>query len=191
MKSFLKVIKLHKSESELILRATKQNREAQRKLFDMHAPTMLSICRFYIKDIQHAEEVMLNGFFKVFTNLKSFRNEGSFEGWVRRIMVRESISYLRKQKQVEFSVEDETLDVGLSVNMTTNIEVAEIQKLIDELPNGYRIVFIMYAIQGYKHHEIAEELNISENTSKSQLFKARKLLQGKLKKMNSTSYGIK
>ncbi|GAA4814363.1 RNA polymerase sigma factor [Litoribaculum gwangyangense] len=190
MTLLLKVIQLHKNESVLIKKAVNQNREAQHVLFEMHAPKMLSVCRYYIKDIHHAEEVMLNGFFKVFTNLNSFKNEGSFEGWMRRIMVRESISFLRKQKNVEFSVEDILVHDQHANNMITNIEVSQIQEIIDELPEGYKIVFNMYAIEGYKHHEIAKMLNITEGTSKSQLYKARKMLQDKLEKIDkSTSYG--
>ncbi|GGG32708.1 RNA polymerase sigma factor [Bizionia arctica] len=185
----MKVIQLYKNESVLIKKAIKNNREAQHVLFEMHAPKMLSVCRYYIKDVQHAEEAMLNGFFKVFNNLKSYKAEGSFEGWIRRIMVRESISFLRQKKRIEFSDEyfEDTTD--LSNQMNTEFEVAELQKLIDALPEGYKMVFIMYAIEGYKHAEIASILQISEGTSKSQLFKARKLLQEQIKKQNTTSYG--
>ena len=189
MNTFLKVIQLHKNESVLIKKAIKKNREAQHVLFEMHAPKMLSVCRYYIKDVQQAEEAMLNGFFKVFTNLKSFKNEGSFEGWIRRIMVRESISFLRQQKKMEFPTEVVEFDKSTSNNIKTNIEVAEIQQLVDNMPEGYRVVFVMYAIEGYKHHEIAEILNISQGTSKSQLFKARKMLQEKIKELNKLSYG--
>ena len=189
MKPLLKVIQLYKNENVLIKKAIKNNREAQHVLFEMHAPKMLSVCRYYIKDVQHAEEVMLNGFFKVFSNLKNFRSEGSFEGWIRRIMVRESISFLRQKKQIEFSTDVIEVTSDYTNNINSNIEVAEIQQLIDSLPEGYRMVFVMYAVEGYKHQEIAEILNISEGTSKSQLFKARKLLQQKLKESNKTSYG--
>ncbi|MDD7886838.1 RNA polymerase sigma factor [Flavivirga sp. 57AJ16] len=190
MKSFLKVIQLHKNESLLIKKAIKNNREAQHVLFEIHAPKMLSVCRYYIKDLQQAEEAMLNGFFKVLSNLKSFKGKGSFEGWIRRIMIREALSFLRQKKQVVFSVEDFDPKNDYANNISANIEVAEIQQLIDALPEGYRAVFIMYAIEGYKHYEIAEMLNITEGTSKSQLFKARKWLQEKIKELNkTTSYG--
>jgi RNA polymerase sigma-70 factor (ECF subfamily) len=149
----MKVIQLHKNESKLIQRAAKNNREAQHFLYELHSPKMLSICRYYIKDVQQAEEVMLNGFFKVFKNIKSFKSNGSFEGWVRRIMVREAISYLRSKKKIEFATEDEYIEHDYSNNIKTNIEVAEIQQLIDSLPEGYRMIFIMYAIEGYKHSE--------------------------------------
>ncbi|MFD0989139.1 RNA polymerase sigma factor [Mariniflexile jejuense] len=191
MKSFLKVIQLHKNESALIKSAIKNNREAQHVLYELHAPKMLSVCRYYIKDLQHAEEAMLNGFFKVFSNLSNFRNEGSFEGWIRRIMVRESISFLRQQKNIEFSVEDVDFKNDFTNNIETTIEVEQLQYIIDALPEGYKMVFIMYAIEGYKHHEIANLLQITEGTSKSQLFKARKMLQEKLQELNATSYGTK
>lgn len=185
----MKVIQLHKNEPLLIKKAIQNNREAQHVLFQLHAPKMLSVCRYYIKDTHFAEEAMLNGFFKVFQNLKSFKNEGSFEGWIRRIMVRESISFLRQKKQIVFSADAAVEDFHHSNNIQTNMEVAEIQQLIDDLPEGYKIVFVMYAIEGYKHQEIADVLGISESTSKSQLFKARKALQQKIKELNKAGYG--
>lgn len=143
----------------------------------------------YIRDLHYAEDVMLNGFFKVFTHLADFKNEGSFEGWIRRIMIRESISFLRSQKNLEFredGVEDNTSGFN---NIQSGLDVENIQKMIDSLPEGYRVVFVMYAVEGYKHQEIASMLGITEGTSKSQLFKARKMLQEKLKIQNITSYG--
>ncbi|WP_323788392.1 RNA polymerase sigma factor [Psychroserpens sp.] len=185
----MKVIQLHNNNTALLKKAAKNDREAQHELYKVHAPKMLSICRYYIKDIQNAESVMLNGFFKAFTNLKNFKHQGSFEGWLRKIMVRESISFIRQQKNVEFSIEDVTIPQDHSNNINTEIEVAQIQQLIDDLPEGYKMVFVMYAIEGYKHFEIAEMLNVSEGTSKSQLFKARQMLQKKIKELNKTSYG--
>ena len=191
MKTLLKVIQLYQNENKLINQAVKNDREAQHVLFKLHAPKMLSVCRYYINDVQFAEDVMLNGFFKVFSNLKSFKKEGSFEGWIRKIMIRESISFIRQQKNIEFSLEDVDIQKDYSVDINTELEVEEIQQLIDELPEGYKIVFVMYAIEGYKHHEIADILKISEGTSKSQLFKARKMLQQKINLLNKSSYGTK
>ncbi|MBD0832866.1 RNA polymerase sigma factor [Aestuariibaculum sp. TT11] len=186
----MKVIQLHKNEATLIQRAIKHNREAQQLLYAQYAPKMLSVCRYYISDLQYAEDVMLRGFFKVFAHLKSFKGEGSFEGWIRKIMVRESINYLRKQKLVEFAIEDVEIKTEISDDtLEVGIEVEQLQQLIDELPEGYKMVFIMYAIEGYKHQEIATLLKISVSTSKSQLFKARKLLQERIKHLNKTSYG--
>lgn len=189
MKAILKVIQLYKNNNELISKAAKGNREAQNRLYNLHAPKMLSVCRYYISDLQHAEEAMLNGFYKAFINLKKFEDKGSFEGWLRKIMVRESISFLRSQKNIEFSYEDMTNQQSFDNNIQSNLEVAAIQQLIDNLPSGYRMVFVMYAVEGYKHHEIAEILDISEGTSKSQLFKARQILQQQVKALNSQNYG--
>jgi len=186
----VKVIQLFKNESKLIKRAAKNDRAAQRELYELHSGKMLSVCRQYIKDMQHAEEVMLNGFLKVFTHLNDFESKGSFEGWIRKIMVRESISFLRAQKKVVFS-DVEIADPNFSTEMNTELNVAHIQNLIDGLPEGYRMVFIMYAVEGYKHAEISKMLNNTEGTSKSQLFKARKMLQEQLKSQNTSDYGIK
>lgn len=189
MKPLLKVIQLYKNEKQLIDKAAQSNRDAQRVLFEMHAPKMLSVCRYYINDVHHAEDVMLKGFFKVFTNLKTFESKGSFEGWIRRIMVREAISFLRQKKSIEFSSNELETQEKATYTIDSEMDVDEIQQLIDNLPEGYRMIFVMYAIEGYKHHEIAELLNISEGTSKSQLFKARKLLQENIKTLNNTGYG--
>lgn len=189
MKHPLKVIQLYKNEAQLIKNASQNHREAQHKLYQLHAPKMLSVCRYYISDVQQAEEVMLNGFFKVFTKIKHFKSEGSFEGWIRRIMVREAISFLRQKKQIEFASDNMEVYDAQTNNIKMEMDVAEIQQVIDNLPEGYRIVFVMYAIEGYKHNEIAELLNITEGTSKSQLFKARKVLQQQLHILNTTSNG--
>jgi RNA polymerase sigma-70 factor (ECF subfamily) len=189
MNPLLKVIQLYKNEAQLIKKAAKDHRDAQHALYEMHAPKMLSVCRYYIKDVQQSEEVMLNGFFKVFTQLKTFKSEGSFEGWIRRIMVRESISFLRKKKRLEFSADDMEIYEEPDNDVHTEMDVDDIQQLIDKLPDGYRMVFNMYAIEGYKHNEIAAMLDIAESTSKTQLFKARKMLQQQIKQLNKTSNG--
>lgn len=188
MKSLLKVIQLYKNEKQLIIKAVSGNRDAQRVLFEIHSPKMLSICRYYINDVQHAEDVMLKGFYKVFRNISSFKGEGSFEGWMRRIMANEAIAFLRQKKSIEFSTYEYEIQGTVTHTINSEIEVAEIQQLIDGLPEGYRMVFVMFAIEGYKHQEIAKILNISEGTSKSQLFKARKLLQEQIKILNKTGY---
>ncbi len=186
----MKIISFYKNEKQLIKKAASGNREAQRRLYEKHAPKMLGICRRYIKDLHFAEDVMVNGFLKVFTHLHTFRFEGSFEGWVRKIMVRESLSHLRKR---QFVVYDDGILNQVNYQRTTlsstELDVEHIQVLIDALPEGYRTVFILYAVEGYKHQEIGEMLNISVSTSKSQLFKARKLLREKLKEQNSIGYG--
>jgi RNA polymerase sigma-70 factor (ECF subfamily) len=186
----MKVISLHKNYNRLISKSKKGNRKAQHELYELFAPKMLSVCRQYLKNLEVAEEVMLAGFLKVFTHLDSFKNEGSFEGWIRRIMVNEAISRLRKKEKLFFKEETEIENSTDHVAyIETSLEVNEIQKMIDALPDGYKTVFVLYGVEGYKHSEIAELLQISENTSKTQLFKARKMLQKMIGKENILSYG--
>lgn len=173
----MKIIPFYNKE-ELIKRAQEGDRSAQRIIYEQYSSKMLSVCRMYIKDLQFAEDVMLKGFLKVYMQLERFRFEGSFEGWIRRIMVREAIDFLRVHKQLEFSTDLEETSLLKTVDVQHgNYEVDYIQSLIDELPEGYKVVFVMAAIEGYKHKEIAEELGISMGASKSQLAKARKALQ--------------
>lgn len=186
----MKLISLHKNYSTLIKNVARGNRKAQHELFEMFAPKMLSVCRQYIKHGDLAEEVMLSGFFKVFNKIETYSGNGSFEGWIRRIMVNESLSELRRQKKLNFQ-DESVIENSLehSAYMDSELESEEIQKLIDALPDGYKTVFVLYVVEGYKHSEIAELLQISEGTSKSQLSKARSMLQVMINKQNNTSYG--
>jgi len=168
-------LKISFTESELINQVQNNNRVAQKQLFDQFSPTMLSTCRQYIKDLHNAEDVMLCAFMKVFQNINQYRNDGSFEGWIRKIMIRESLSFLRSKKELDF-IEDASQSV-LSV-VSDSYEISnDYQRLIDDLPKGCRYVFVLNVIEGYKHQEIAEMLNISVGTSKSQLAYAKKLLK--------------
>ena len=156
----MKIISFYSNEKQLLKKAASGNREAQRTIYEKFAPKMLSVCRQYIKDIHFAEDVMVNGFVKVFNNLNAFEHRGSFEGWIRKIMVRESISYLRKKQFVVF--DDEVLEKRerYEDDTTSIIDVEDVQQLIDALPEGYKMVFVLYAVEGYKHYEIAKMLSL-------------------------------
>jgi RNA polymerase sigma-70 factor (ECF subfamily) len=183
----MKVINLHQEEKELILQAVKNNRHAQQKIYSKYSPKMLGVCRQYIKDMQQAEDVLITSFMKVFTSLKNFKHEGSFEGWIRRIIINECISFIRVQKKVTY-MEDETF-FEESQNETENkFNAEEVQVLIDGLPEGYKMIFNLYCIEGYKHQEIAKILGIKEGTSKSQLSHARKMLQENVTKLKKYNY---
>jgi RNA polymerase sigma-70 factor (ECF subfamily) len=184
----LKVINLHQEENELIELAVENNRHAQQKIYTQFSPKMLSVCRQYIKDIHQAEDIMITAFMKVFMNLKNFQHKGSFEGWIRRIMINECISFIRVEKKVKYS-EDETYFEESFNNIESQFSIDDIQFLIDSLPDGYKMVFNLYAIEGYKHQEIASMLGINEGTSKSQLSHARKMLQGQINTLKNYSYG--
>ncbi len=173
------MINLHNDENEWIALARANNRYAQHQLYSKFAPKMLGVCRQYCKDLHQAEDVMIIAFMKVFANLEQFQHKGSFEGWIRRIMVNECISFLRVQNKVRF-MDDEVYFEETHNQIESQLTLDEIQFLIDQLPDGYKMVFNLYCIEGYKHQEIAELLNISEGTSKSQLSHARKILQQQL-----------
>ena len=184
----MNVINLHQEENEIIQLAVENNRQAQRRIYTQFSPKMLGVCRQYTKDIHQAEDLMITAFMKVFANLSSFENKGSFEGWIRRIMVNECISYIRVQKKVNF-IEDENYFEESFNNIESQLSLEDIQFLIDNLPDGYKMVFNLYAIEGYKHREIANMLGVNEGTSKSQLSQARKMLQGQINKLKNYEYG--
>jgi RNA polymerase sigma-70 factor, ECF subfamily len=184
----LKVIDLHQQQKEWIALAMENNRQAQHKIYTRFAPKMMSVCRQYVKDLHHAEDLMIVAFMKVFGNLSSFEGKGSFEGWIRRIVVNECISFIRVQKKVQF-LEDENFAEATFNNIESGLSVEDLQTLIDELPDGCRMIFNLYAIEGYKHKEIADMLGIKEGTSKSQLSNARRILQEQVKKIKNYSYG--
>lgn len=172
----MKIIRLHTSDEVIVKKILHGDSRAERQLYDRYAAKMLGVCRMYIKDLHYAEDVMIKGFTRALDNLSKFRSEGSFEGWLRRIMVRESIDFLRARTQLYFESID-TIETPPFAVDDQDIDTELLQLLIDKLPEGYRTVLIMFAVEGYSHKEIAEMLNISESTSKSQLFKSRKLLQ--------------
>ena len=184
----MKVINLHKDQKELIELAVENNRHAQHQIYSKFSPKMLSVCRQYIKDVHQAEDVMITAFMKVFTGLKNFEHKGSFEGWIRRIMINECISYIRVDKKVKF-IEDENFFEERHNNIESQFSVEDIQFLIDSLPEGYKMIFNLYAIEGFKHQEIAAMLGISEGTSKSQLSHARKMLQEYIAKLKNYENG--
>ncbi len=185
----MKVISLHKEESILIKKAQANNREAQQKLFTQHSPKMLSVCRQYISDLHYAEEIMLSGFLKVFTNLHKFEAKGSFEGWIRRIMVNESISFLRKRKRLVFVDDESYFKEATSNHYETETNVSELQRLVDNLQDDYRIVFNLFVVEGYKHNEIASLLKITESASRIRFFRARKELQEKYTQLKKLENG--
>lgn len=186
----MKVIPLYHEEKKLIQLAVDQNRQAQHQLYLRFSPKMLGVCRQYIKDLHHAEDVMISAFMKVFVHLKNFEHKGSFEGWVRRIMINECISYLRVHQKMEYT-EEESFEETSFDTLEQQFSLDEIQFIIDKLPEGYKMVFNLYAIEGYKHNEIASILGISEGTSKSQLSHARKMLQHQINILKSKENGTR
>ena len=173
-------------EAQLIRACKEGDRMAQKKLYELMAAKMFGLCRRYIKEEADVEDVLLKGFYKMFNKLEQYSGEGNFEGWVRKIMVNEALMFLRKQKSNIHlhiaTIEDEAYRLPDQKKADEALAENEILKLLDLLPDGYRTVFNLYAIEGYSHKEIAEQLEVSINTSKSQLLKARRMLQDLINK---------
>ena len=142
---------------------------------------MYVVCLRYAKDTTEAEDNLQDGFIKVFANLKSFRNDGSLEGWIRRIMINVSLEKIRKQ-HILYSVEDVSIydSVNFSDDVIAKISADDLIKIIQELPPRYRLVFNLYVIDGLSHQEIAQEMSITQGTSKSNLARAREILKRKV-----------
>ena len=169
-------------EEHIIQGCKRGDRAAQNELYKRYAPLMLSICRRYLRQVDIAEDVMIHGFYKILSKVTSFDQQGSFEGWMKRIMVNECLMEIRKAKSQHLTVELDNTVHHPKVDFVDHLVYEELVILLDELPTGYRTVFNLYVIEGYKHREIAEMLGISVNTSKSQLILARKKLQTLIKK---------
>lgn len=176
------------TEEELIESCRKNNSKAQASIYNKYSGKMLSLCMRYIKEQHEAEDTMIQGFMKAFSKISQFKKEGSFEGWLRRIMVNESLTYLRRNKSMYLEVEIEKADREPDFNsLSTKLETEDLMKMVGDLPMGYRTVFNLYAIEGYSHKEIGEQLGITVNTSKSQLSRARNMLQTFLLKSENSA----
>jgi RNA polymerase sigma factor (sigma-70 family) len=154
---------------------------AYEKLYRMLAPKMFGVCLRYAKDASEAEDNLQDGFITVFTKLKDFRHEGSFEGWVRRIMVNVSLDRYRKNQPVLYVDQINQSEAATPDDEAmANLPVEDLVRIIRELPPQYRMVFNLYVMEGYSHQEIGKQLGISESTSKSNLSRARDILRQKL-----------
>ena len=152
-----------------------QDPEAQKMLYDMYKEKLFAICIRYLKTTQDAEDIFIDSFYKILTKIDHFKGEGSFEGWMRRIVVNESLMFLRKKTNLHLTVEIPANEIADNTDINEDeYSFEEIMEILDELPTGYRTVFNLYVFEDFKHREIAEMLNISINTSKSQLILAKK-----------------
>jgi RNA polymerase sigma factor (sigma-70 family) len=170
------------TEKELIQGCILLEPKAQQALYRQYAPLVLGISRRYLKSDEDAEDVMVEAMIKIFRHLEDFKGEGSFEGWIRKIAVREALMFMRKNRPLEPIDLREELQVDDVYDAEQSLSMAEILHAMDSLPPGYRAVFNLYVVEGYKHREIAELLHISINTSKSQLAIAKSRMQAFLKK---------
>lgn len=170
------------TENEIIEGCLNQDRKAEEALYERFSPVMFGVCKRYCKNREDAEDVLVNGLFKAMDNIHQFSREGSFEGWVRRIVVNEALMFLRKRKKITVEIADYHMDAPTSGTVLDELAAQDILDLLEELPDGYRTVFNLYVLDGLKHREIAEALGISINTSKSQLILAKKRMKELLAK---------
>jgi RNA polymerase sigma-70 factor (ECF subfamily) len=185
---------LYKSDNEekLIRSCQKGQASAQREIYTKYAGKMMGVCLRYVNSRFEAEDILISGFMKVFDKIGQYKHEGSFEGWVRKVMVNEALGYIRKNKSIYMEVEIEKADYQADFNTEAShqLEAEELLQLVQQLPPGYKTVFNLYAIEGYSHKEIAEMMGISESTSKSQLSRARALLQQQLENLEKKTKKI-
>jgi RNA polymerase sigma factor (sigma-70 family) len=175
-------------ERDIIDGCIKGNRTSQKALYDYYSSKMYYACLRYATDKEEAEDILQEGFVKVFQNISTFSGNGSFEGWIRRIIVNTAIEHFRKKNMKFADAEIENaIDQSHSVTIVDHFSEQDLLKIISQLPIGYKTVFNLYAIEGFSHKEIADMLKITESTSKSQLSRARGMLQEKLKLINQNS----
>ncbi len=166
------------TDQELIKGCIKEDVQCQRALFERFAGKMMTVCLRYAKDKMEAEDILQDGFVRVFNYLKQFNGEGSFEGWVRRVMVNVALRHCQKRKHQFSEVNDASERIESNEPFAHDrLSENEILKMVQQLPQGYRIVFNLHVLEGYGHEEIGEILKIGASTSRSQLVKARKMLQ--------------
>jgi RNA polymerase sigma factor (sigma-70 family) len=176
---------------DLVKRCRANERKAQELLYKQFASKMLGVCSRYATDRMEAEDMLQNGFIKVFQKIDDYRGEGSFEGWIRRIMVHSSIEYYRKHHKMMqlVDLDDAANEIAGNPLATARLEAKDLMTLIQQLSPGYRIVFNLYAIEGYSHREIAAIVGITEGASKSQLSRARSVLREQIIKLEGKQYG--
>jgi RNA polymerase sigma factor (sigma-70 family) len=173
------------NEPELIKRCIQKDAAAQKIIYERYANQMFRLCYRYLNQENDAEDIMITAFHKVFENIQRFENrdKDSFQKWIKTIMINEAMMYLRKQKKFEIVTSIETRNLSEDATIESNLNAEDIYRLITKLPLGYRTVFNLYVIDGYTHDEIARQLGISANTSKSQLSRARAILQDQINKL--------
>ncbi len=167
-------------KEELIKQCIKNNRTAQNELFRMYKDTLFFISLKYCRNQADAEDNLHDAFISIFQNIKTFRNKGSFEGWMKRITIYKAIDKYKSEKSFNIEINDDILEGEIKLEEDRNLTLDQLLNLIQELPDQYRLVFNLYQLDGFKHLEIAKLLNISEGTSKSNYHRAKIILREKI-----------
>lgn len=178
------------TESELVEACLKKDRSAQKQLYDRYSRQMMSVCLRYGGNVETAQDMLQEGFIMVFEKLWQYKGEGALGGWIRRVIVTSALENLRKNKKHEMTEEinDHASSMDVDPQALQDLAIESLMKLIQEMPIGYRTVFNMFAIEGFSHKEIAESLNITESTSKSQYFKAKAFLRLQLEQQENREF---
>jgi len=173
------------SDKKIVDGCRKGKARFQRILYDRYSPALFGICLRYTKNEMEAKDVLQDSFIRIFSKLEQYRGDGSFEGWLKRIAVTTALNYLTQTKRFRLmdDIESHSDSGALKVEDNDAFSQEDILRMIRELPVGYQTVFNLYEVEGYPHQEIANILNISESTSKTQLFQARRRLRKKIEKL--------
>jgi RNA polymerase sigma factor (sigma-70 family) len=175
------------TEQELIEKCIKKDANGQRILFEQYAGSMMTICRRYSCNQQEAEDMLQEAFIRAFSYIDQYEFKGSFEGWLKRIVVNSALKILQKNKIHFLGIDDEQYEEqSIDSSVLSDLNEEELLRMISNLPEGYRIVFNLYALEGYRHEEIAEMLHIKAATSRSQLSKARNMLKEQIRSLQKT-----
>ncbi len=174
-------------EAELIKQCIKNNRTAQKELYGKYKDTLFFISLKYCKNEADAEDNTHDAFITIFQNIKTYRNKGAFEGWMKRITIFKAIDKYKKNMPINIEIKDDILAEPITIDEEQNLSLDQLLNLIQELPDQYRLVFNLYQLDGYSHKEIASLLNISEGTSKSNFHRSKVILQDKIKVLNKSN----
>jgi len=171
------------NDEQLVNKCLEKDTLAQKQLFEFYSKRMMGVCLRYAKDSEEAQDILQMGFIKVFEKLDMYKHQGSLEGWIRKVIVNTALDNIRKNKKLMNNVEIDKVDYQLQnydENILESLSARDLLRVIQEMPPGFRTVFNMFVIEGFSHKEIAEELNISVSTSKSQFSRARAYMKKKL-----------
>ncbi|MCE2864402.1 MAG: RNA polymerase sigma factor [Flavobacteriia bacterium] len=173
-------------EQELIQGCIAARPKAQKALFDIYAPKLYVVCLRYLKDQMRAQDVLQDTFVKIFAHIGNYKSEGAFEGWLKRIAVNTCLDQLRKDKKLltDVSLDDVSHKLAHQDYSAEKLMADDLLKLVQALPDGYRTVFNLFAIEGFSHQEIAQQLSISESTSKTQYLRARAYLKERIENID-------
>ena len=172
---------------KVIAGCKKNKRKSQIALYEHYSSRLLGICARYVANTSEAEDILQDAFIKIFKNIQSYTGQGHFEGWMKKVVVNTAITHFNREKKNYYHEEIENVNedaVQLELSPDKEYDFVELNKMLTTMPEGYRLIFNLYAIEGYKHKEIAEKLNIEESTSKSQYLRAKQWIIKEMKKLN-------